>query len=889
MNNPTRYGATPEDWVWWSGTLGLCKELLPTVSNPHATISPRSVLTSGAKVPSRYTTEREVVGIPRWNERHTSAFEITAWMTEPDYGICVQMRTIQAFDVDVEDPETIAAIDEVVGIYEMPRRWRGNSSKCLYLFHPQTPSKKRVLKVGDGMIEMLGLGNQCLVAGQHPSGARYQWDPFTTIPALDDRQVAELLEDLRTAVGGKKDWSRGARVPKHVLTPGVQTRVTVAKAPPTNAEHAEDAVGHDSVYPNEASPRAALEEERARAVQYAAMGPDPVVDYLTEQGVVKGEGEGGLLYVTCPFESAHGKATADRTQTCYFPAGTGGYMLGHVKCLDGSCGAYSDVDFLVGWGWTRYDQLRGFEKEDPYVAPVRVLPPLPHEEVQVVLDSLGVEVGVVPVGIQHPLEGDSALNGILSEKNGIRFGRGKILPLTPQGTADRFVILLDGRARYVFETDTWLVWKDRWVVDTGHAMLTQYAKRLKDVLKDEAIALVKMSLSQDAKTVLDWQLKVQTIQMIDSSIRFASVAPGITLPLASLNAHPYRVGVHEGRAVLDLETGLVRATAPGDYLTKSLSVAGVGQSHMARRWVQFLHEVFSGDVAMVGWIQRFCGYLLTADTREQVFLFLHGSGCNGKSVFVNILKDILGDYARTLDASTLTQSVRNAQGPSSDIAALVGRRLVLAPETEEGKSMAESLVKSLTGGDTVSTRELHCAQFEFRPQFKLVMTGNHKLAIKGTDSGIWRRMRLIPFKESFLGREDRTLEVTLQSEAPHIVAWMAEGARLWMDGGLGDVPAQVREATRAYASEMDTLGEFISDYCELGTNLHSVGPELFKFFTNWLLSCQNHPWTKKRFTTLLCERPGIGMHRTSSSRDYVGIAIRENQRTALELMSNSRN
>jgi len=291
----------------------------------------------------------------------------------------------------------------------------------------------------------------------------------------------------------------------------------------------------------------------------------------------------------------------------------------------------------------------------------------------------------------------------------------------------------------------------------------------------------------------------------------------------------------------------------------------------------------------VGWIQRFCGYLLTADTREHVFLFLHGSGCNGKSVFVNVLKEILGDYSRTLDASTLTQTVRNAQGPSSDIAALVGRRLVLAPETEEGKSMAESLVKSLTGGDTISTRELNCSQFEFKPQFKLIITGNHKLTIKGTDNGIWRRMRMIPFTESFLGREDRALEATLQSEAPHIVAWMAEGARLWMAGGLGEVPAKVVEATTAYAGEMDTLGEFITDYCDLGTNLYMEGPLLFKYFTNWLINCQNRPWTKKRFTQLLCERPGIGKHRSHSSRDYVGIAIRENQRTALELMSNSRN
>ena len=185
MTEP-RYGALPEEWEFWSTTLGLMTELLPTVCTPHATISPTSVLTTYHKVPCRYTTIGLVVGMPKWNALHSRAADIRDWSAEQDYGICLQMRTIQAFDVDITNAAIVAKITDTLGLYEMPRRWRENSSKCLFLFHPATPSKKRVLKVGDGMIEMLGLGNQCLVAGHHPSGVRYQWDPFSSVPRLDD-------------------------------------------------------------------------------------------------------------------------------------------------------------------------------------------------------------------------------------------------------------------------------------------------------------------------------------------------------------------------------------------------------------------------------------------------------------------------------------------------------------------------------------------------------------------------------------------------------------------------------------------------------------------------------------------------------------------------------
>lgn len=387
--NDIRYGATPSEWQFWAHTLGLQRELLPTVCNPTATISPSSVLTSFSKVPCRYTTTGFVVGMPKWNEYQTDDGQLAEWSSVPDYGICLQMRTIQAFDVDVNDAGVVAQITDTLGLYEMPRRWRSNSAKCLFLFHPQTPSKKRVLKVGDGMIEMLGLGNQCLVAGQHPSGVRYEWDPFSSIPRLDDDTISAILEDLRSNFGGDKKWSRGAAVPKHIHVPVVKK----VKAATTIVTDATTTVTD-----------AAWSGTTTDAPRYQDV--DPVVDYLTEKGCVKGESAEGFLYVECPFQADHGKQQADATQTVYFPAGSGDYVRGHVNCLDGACGDKTDRDFMDAWGWTRFDGLRGFE----------AIPFTPEElaaqrdrEVQreiqrEVLASLGVEAQAGTAPTVHPLE-----------------------------------------------------------------------------------------------------------------------------------------------------------------------------------------------------------------------------------------------------------------------------------------------------------------------------------------------------------------------------------------------------------------------------------------------------------------------------------------------------
>jgi P4 family phage/plasmid primase-like protien len=273
----------------------------------------------------------------------------------------------------------------------------------------------------------------------------------------------------------------------------------------------------------------------------------------------------------------------------------------------------------------------------------------------------------------------------------------------------------------------------------------------------------------------------------------------IRLPLALVDADLFKVGFNNAKQVIDLRTGKARPALQSDFITKSLSIDRVGDSAKAIRWQSFLTQIFGDDVELIDWLKRWCGYLLTGSTAEQIFIFCFGLGANGKSVLADILRFILADYARAIASETLTESKRAAGSATPDLAELIGARLAMSAETEDGAALAESLIKSLVSGDTMTVRKLYTAPVQFTPQFKLMMLGNHKPIIKGNDYGIWRRVLLIPFRRTFKPEErDKELLNKLKAEAPHILAWMVEGCMDWQERGLRDTPKTIQEATGNY-------------------------------------------------------------------------------------------
>ena len=262
--------------------------------------------------------------------------------------------------------------------------------------------------------------------------------------------------------------------------------------------------------------------------------------------------------------------------------------------------------------------------------------------------------------------------------------------------------------------------------------------------------------------------------------------------------------------VVDLKTGRMRPHERADRMTKITTATPSGD---CPTWRQFIDEVTGGDKELQSYLQRMVGYALTGSTQEHALFFLYGTGANGKSVFVNTLATILGDYATNAPMDTFMET-RTDRHPT-DMAGLRGARFVAAIETEQGKRWAESKLKNLTGGDKISARFMRQDFFEFMPQFKMIVAGNHKPAIRNIDEAMKRRLHLIPFTITVPPeRRDKQLQQKLLAERDGILAWAVQGCLEWQRQGRLDPPQQVLDATDEYFEEEDAIGEFLDEDCQ---------------------------------------------------------------------------
>ena len=249
---------------------------------------------------------------------------------------------------------------------------------------------------------------------------------------------------------------------------------------------------------------------------------------------------------------------------------------------------------------------------------------------------------------------------------------------------------------------------------------------------------------------------------------------------------------------------------------------------------------------------RDSGYTLSGLTTEQCLFFLHGRGANGKSTFVETVMALLGDLGHKARAQVLMLSER--ERVSNEVAALAGRRLVVTSELSDGGRLDEGLVKDLTGGDTMSARFLYGEPFTFRPTFKLWLYGNHKPTIAGTDDGIWRRVRLIPFTVQIPEKErDATLPAKLRAELPGLLTWALRGWQDFQRHGLG-TPAAVTQATAEYRSESDVMGIFLEERCRLHDGATAEAGKLYAAYCEWATENGLRPMSNVRFAKSLSER-----------------------------------
>jgi P4 family phage/plasmid primase-like protien len=262
--------------------------------------------------------------------------------------------------------------------------------------------------------------------------------------------------------------------------------------------------------------------------------------------------------------------------------------------------------------------------------------------------------------------------------------------------------------------------------------------------------------------------------------------------------------------IVSLKTGQLHDHSPEHHMTK---ITAVAPGHSCPRWFAFLNQVLDGDKEIIGYLQRYFGYCLTGLVSEHCLQFLYGTGRNGKGVYINTLRGVMGSYAMTTGMETFTESFGDRH--PTDIASLMGARFVSAEEVQEGKRWAESKIKMLTGGSPVSARFMRQNFFEFMPQFKLCIAGNHKPSLRDVDRAIRDRIQLVPFRVYIEPeKRDKDLEDKLREEWPGILQWGIDGCLEWRRIGLA-VPEAVKEETANYFNAQDTFGNWLEECCEV--------------------------------------------------------------------------
>ncbi|RWI92865.1 phage/plasmid primase, P4 family [Mesorhizobium sp.] len=347
------------------------------------------------------------------------------------------------------------------------------------------------------------------------------------------------------------------------------------------------------------------------------------------------------------------------------------------------------------------------------------------------------------------------------------------------------------------------------------------------------------------------------------------------------DSDPFLLGTPGG--TVDLSTGQMREADAGDSITRMTAVAPAMTPHCPT-WIRFLEETTGGDAGMIRFLKQWAGYSLTADTREHALVFVCGDGGNGKSVWLNTMAGIIGDYATTAAMETFTSSSTDKH--PTDLAMLRGARLVTASETEEGRAWAESRIKSLTGGDVITARFMRQDFFSFVPAFKLTVVGNHQPVLRNVDDAMRRRFNIVPFNRK-PAKPDRELPDKLKAEWPAILRWMIEGCLDWQANGLVR-PQSIIDATTGYFSEQDLFGQWLVEECDVepsNSYKWETTANLFASWTGYAKAAGEAPGTTKSFAPRMV-RSGLTRKRTGSAQGYAGVRLKP--KTAYDPLDNDR-
>ena len=434
-------------------------------------------------------------------------------------------------------------------------------------------------------------------------------------------------------------------------------------------------------------------------------------------------------------------------------------------------------------------------------------------------------------------------------------------PLTDTGLAERFALQHGDNVRYCHQWAKWLAWDGtRWKIDDQGAVDQLAKQTARSILREAAD-----ERDDDRREALvNFAKSAESAAKRDAMLKLARSEPPIPITPDALDKDPWIFNCPNGK--LDLHTAQLCEHRHEDYVTKLCPVE-YHPNALCPTWLAALDRIFSGDSELIDFLQRFVGHSLTGDVSEQVLSIWHGVGANGKSTVANTIMEMLGpDYSMKAPADLLLQK-RDSEHPTA-LTDLHGKRFVACIETDDGRRLAESLVKELTGGDPIRARRMREDFWQFWPTHKVVLACNHRPTVRGTDHAIWRRLKLVPFNVVIPPAErDKDLPAKLREELPGILAWAVRGCLDWQRHGLGE-PKAVIDATAGYQTAEDTLLNFITDCCVMGPENRVKAADLLDAYRTW---SGDKYMTVRKLTAMLTER-GVERHK-SNGLWYRGLGL----------------
>ncbi len=437
---------------------------------------------------------------------------------------------------------------------------------------------------------------------------------------------------------------------------------------------------------------------------------------------------------------------------------------------------------------------------------------------------------------------------------------------TDLGNAERLIAQHGETTRYCYQRKQWLMWNGKhWEWDHGATIISLAQKTVRTIYNEVA----NEDNSDERRALVAHARSSESNSRIKAMIEQAQ--PMVAVDIKELDNHPWKLNCLNG--TIDLKTGDLAPHNKEDFITMACPVE-YSPSAQSALWDSFLSKICEEKADVITYLQRCMGYTLTGDTQEQCLFFCWGTGMNGKSTFLNAFREILSSYSIQADTDMFMVAFKpQKQGHSEDVANLLGKRYVVGSEIEEGRHLAVTKLKQMTGGERVRASHKFEREIEFDVTYKIWLNGNHKPEITDTTYSIWRRVKLIPFNVRIPNEEqDKQLGSKLRGEFPSLLAWAVRGCLDWQQHGLAE-PDSVTAATELYRHEQDIIGDFIEDWCFIDSAVSVGKKELWESYQGWTSDSGVHPVGQRTFNRRIGERGIVDRRGTGGKRLWLGIRL----------------